>query len=351
MDETTFIDLTSDPENLPPASPGTIKLQFLIELALGALASAGASGETVLTTFSPCPGVWPIPPRLTYAGRTNITAMAESPSRSVASLLALYRHGRDLVARCGMGPYVTEQLVREFGARVRHPLIFTPSEPSGEAVNLFSLEFILATEGKGSKLVVEGANLVRKFPSKRAGLNQISLIGKDVEVMPWKWVTNKLTAGRGSVVYPTTDVFDRCQVWLENNADPEQCANAMIPLAWLKILQNKTLAYDFEQRLIGLEPAVPEAMPTSFPKLVYTQEALDLARDIWFDTSEDSHTAFREFYSYVVPTYLDDTQFRKIFKTGMVLKEDYTTDIDRKMDAGMLNFAGWFLKTKREKSK
>lgn len=351
MDETTFLDVASEPAQLPPLPSGALDLERLTELAVGALAVAGATPEDILTTYADTPMIWPLPPRLLAAGRTMLSAQAYITDRPVGPLLLLHRDCRALVRRLGVGPVVMAKLAEGLGTKVRHPFIFSESEPSDDSVNLFSLEFILATGGRKSDLILQDNSISKEFHGKRSEFSRINLMGKGEELPDWKWLQSKLYGNRGTALYSTLDIFDRCQLWVEQNLHKSETAGLMGALSWLKASQCKQAAYDFEQAVVKMEPVQIAPAKCEFARLIYTDEALQLARDLWLDQSIDTHSAFRDFYGYIVPTYIDDGQFRSMFKTGMVLREDFTDDIRKKVDAGMLNFVGWFLRVKRKLEK
>lgn len=350
MLEPLFIDVAAEPDKLFPLPPGTINASLLQELALGALSVAGATPEAILTLYEDSPLLWPLPPRLSYAGRTILNAQVATSDR-VSGLIELHRDCRKDVKIAGVGPLVLSNLASVLGPKVGHPLVFTQTEPSEEAANLFSIEFILATGAGYGNLEVQDLGIKRSFKNKREGLQELKLSVNTSKALTWEWLEQVLYSSRGSVLYTTYDIFDRCYSWLQANAHPSEMKPAELALSWLKVLRSKSVAYDFEQRVRGLEPVEALPTPTDYPNLLYTVEALDLAKDIWFDQSLDTHEAFRDFYDFLVPSYLDDLQFRRLFKTGMVLKGDFTDEIRKKVDAGILNFSAWFMRTMRKVNK
>ena len=348
MDETTFIDLNAEPGAMPQLPPGTLNVPMLFGLALGALEVAGATPEAVLTSYSDVPSLWPIPPRLAQIGSMQFSVKVPDTGYSSGYLIDLHQSLRRTVRRCGLDLRVREMLADALGPKARHPLVFTPTEASAEAADLFSLEFILATGNSRSRLTIQANSVVRKFQGKREVLSNLKLNSKLSPKLTADWVASRTYGPRGVIVYKHFDAFDRCLVWADQNVPKEEAQNIRLALSWLKLCQDKELAYDFEQALHTITPFVADN-PTDYGELLYSLESLDLARDLWLNQEDkDDHIAFRDFYGFLVPTYLDDDQFRKLFKTGMVLKEDFTDDIRKRIDAGMLNFSGWFLRMMRK---
>ena len=352
MDEMTFIDLQETPEALPKLPPGSLNVRLLFSLALGALEVAGATPEAIMTTFTDVPQLWPIPPRLANVGHIPVNVKIPDTGRSSAYLIDLHRELRTVVRRCGVGDRAMQEIADALGERTRHPLVFLPSEPSKEAADLFSIEFILAVGNGRSELKIQHNTMVRTFPGKRTYISQIKLNDKVSPGLQADWLQERVYGPRGIIVYGTFDIFDRCLVWADRVAPKEDTQYLRTALSWLKLVQDKELTYEFEQAIRRIEPFVAEPKDTEYAELLYTYDALDYARDLWMKQEDkDDHTAFRNFYDYLVPTYLDDNQFRKLFKTGMVLKEDFTDDIRRRLDAGMMNFAGWFIRMMRRYGK
>ena len=349
MNETTFIDLQETPEALPELPAGALNVRLLFSLALGALEVAGATPEAILTTYSDIPQLWDIPPRLANVGHIPVNVRIPDTGKSSAHLIDLHTELRALVRRCGVGDRVRQTLVETLGDKTRHPLVFLSSEPSREAADLFSVEFLIAVGNGRSNLKVQHNTMVRTFPGKRTVISQIKLNDRVSPGLQAEWVQERVFGPRGTIVYGTFDIFDRCLVWANQITPKEDTKNLRLALSWLKLVQDRELAYEFEQAVRRVEPFVAEPADLEYVELLYTHESLDYARDLWMNQEDkDDHTAFRDFYDYLVPTYLDDDQFRKLFKTGMVLKADFTDDIRRRIDAGMMNFAGWFLRMMRK---
>lgn len=343
MDEFTFIDVSQNPEQLPKLPPGSLNTSFLMDIAASALELAGATPEAVLTSWSDAPGIWPIPPRLMLAGQSPIALRLDSP-KLLSILIALHNRCREAVKKYGMGPLVRAELLDVLGAKSTHPLAFTSTEPSEEAANLFSLEFILAVGKLDSKLTVQQTSVTRIFAGKRDGLAELRLSRRNSKELTAEWIADKLYKPRGTVVYGTVDVFDRCLLWAERENLSRFGDTLRHALAWMKVAQDKSLAYDFEQRLLSIEPKQLYTAKVEYGESIFNGDTLNYARDLWVNSGKDDHSAFRDFYEYLVPTYLDDDQFRRLFQTGMVLKEDYNPTIGKRLDAGMLNFSTWFMR-------
>lgn len=347
MDETTFIDMQENPEELPPLPPGTTNVSLLQDVILGGLESAGATPESVMTTFSTVPVLWPIPPRLHPLGQRWLQARVGDVGHNSGLLIDLHRACRTAVRRAGAQERVFSMLAEALSPKVRHPLIFSTTEPSQESADLFSLEFIIAAGDMRSRLRVQGNSVARYWSGKRYALSSLKLNERVSPGLQASWVTEQAFGSRGVVVYGNFDIFDRCHVWADKNMTKAEAGTLKLALAWLKLHQDKRLAYDFEQAVMGITPFVAEPAEPDYVALMYTHENLNFARDLWLLSDKDDHEAFKDFYEFLVPSYIDDDKFRQLFKTGMVLKQDFTDDIRMRIDAGMMNFSGWFLKTMR----
>lgn len=348
LEESTFIDVSDTPELLPKPPDGAMSVPLLFKLALGALEVAGATPDAVLSTFSSTPALWPLPPRLAHVGHMRLGLQVPETSASVRVIMDLHDECRAIVSRLGVGPRVYSLLASRLSGKAANPLVFTPTQGSAEAADLFTLEFMLAVGNTRSKLVVQSDSVVKHFLGRRTGLSLMRLNKRKSPRLTAEWVDAILYKERGTAVYGTFDCFDRCLLWAEKNVAKAESGTLRLALAWLKLHQDKEIAYDFEQALLTIEPFVWESPDIEYAPLLYTHESLNLARDLWLESDKEDYEAFRDFYEFLVPTYLDDEQFRRMFKTGMVLEEDFTEDIRRRIDAGMMNFAAWFLKMMRK---
>lgn len=349
MDGNVFLDLQDTPHLLPPIPSGALNTDLLVRVVLGTLEAAGATVSDILGNFYPGPVLWPLPPRLMYVGQQGLGMRAGvKPNFQVRTLQEVHERYRKTVARTGFTVATRAMLADGFGSKVLHPLMFSDTEPSPEAADIFSLEYILAIESSGSKVQVNGPRVARKYAGKRATRSQVILDKALSPGLTPEFVEHALFSPRGTVVYPTMDIFDRCLEWAKVNMVREDTALLNVALSWLKAVQSKELAYNFEQALHTLEPFAPwiDAGPSA--KNIYTYESLNYARDLWVLSDKDDHEAFRDFYGYIVPTFLDDGHFRQLFRTGMVLAVDFNDDIRKRLDAGMPKFEGWFIKMMRQ---
>lgn len=344
MDELTFIDVAETPEKLPRPPAGVINPNLLVEIALQGLELFGATAGEVLSCYSEEPILWNLPPRLLPAGKTPIAMTLANTGRAARPLIALHQQCRSLVRHCGMGPRVRHELIRFFGLEAAHPMLFTETEPSEEASNLFSLELILAAASPNSTFFVLGSSVARRFPHKRDDLSSLKIGKSNSQLLTPEWVESRLYSPRGTVLYPTADAFDRCLLWLNRNSNDGYGNNLRAVLSWLKMMQDSELAYNFEQQVRTIQPRLVQVLKVPYGNSIFNIDALNYVRDLWQDTTKDSHEAFRDFYDYLVPTYIDDDRFRKFFKTGMVLKGDFNNEIIKRVDSGMLNFGAWFSK-------
>ena len=345
----TFIDLQDTPHLLPPIPSGALNTDLLVRVVLGTLEAAGATAEDVLSSYCKDALLWPLPPRLMYIGQHGFgMRLGVKSSFSVRTLQETHERWRKTVTRTGFTVATRALLAEGMGPKVTHPLMFTESEASTESANIFSMEFILAIDTPNSKVLVTGPRVARRYSGKRATRSQVILDKALCPSLTPEFVHDALFSPRGTAVYPTVDIFDRCMHWAKKNMLKEDRVLLTRSLSWLKACQSKELAYDFEQALHTLEPFAPWAESGAIAKSIYTYDSLNYARDLWVLSDKDDHEAFRDFYNYVVPTYLDDGHFRQLFRTGMVLAIDFNDDIRKRLDAGMPKFEGWFIKMMRQ---
>lgn len=341
MHDLGFIDLTCEPEKLPPVPVRAVALDRVLRWVYEMLESAGATPKDILTIYTDDPVIWPLPPRRLVLGRTECGFSYSLEGEPVQRYQQTHERFRKLVRKFGMTPYVRGELCKELGATYGHPLAFTPSEASEEAANLFSLEFILMLSG--GALFVQETSVFRFFKDKRTVYSRVELNKKLSAKVTAGWVQNVLSSPRGQVLYPTFDAIDRVLLWVESNMSKQESWRLRALLAWLKAAQRPKTAYDLEQKLRLLEPIEPPDEEVRRYS-IYTHDHLNYARDLWLDDSKDPHDAFREFYGFIVPSHMDDETFRKIFKTGMVLKKEFTPALIDKIDLGISRFENWFLR-------
>lgn len=344
MEETTFIDVESSEGTFPRAKTGAVDAAMLIDLVVGGLENAGATTEAVMSAMPQTPSFWPLPPRVVKVGNSWIHMKATNLPVTVTWAHDLNRDFRKAVRSYGMCPGVRANLAGALGTQAHHKLLFTDSTPSEEAANLFTAELISALAIPGSKLHVTPGSISRIFAGKRDGIAVLRLNKATSAALESEWLQSRLYKFRGSALYSEVDVIDRCLSWVNSQNLGDYADTLKINLAWLKASRLKEAAYDLEQRLWNLEPKALYTEKVEYGNSLFNLDTLNYIRDIWVNSALGEFEAFREFYGYLVPLYLDDDQFRRMFGTGMVLKRDYKAALGRKIDAGLLNFSAWFSK-------
>lgn len=336
-----FIDVSTEPHKLPPLPTGAVPTSKVVELVISSLEAAGATPRKIFTAYSEDPQIWNLPPRLMVVGRSECGFSFKLRGDPVQKYMDIHDRYRKKVKAHGMGPYIHGELVRELGERYGHPLAFTLTEPGEESANLYSLELILMLPGE---LKIWESNIFRFFKGKRDAFSKIRLNKSVSELMTAAWIQKMMTASRGTVLYPTYDIFDRCLQWVTDNLDKQASWKLRVGLSWLKAHQDYKLTYQFEQLVRHISPPdYAHLLQVEEDRSIFTFDTLNYVRDLWLEEGSDAHEAFRKFYGFLVPMYMDDDTFRRIFKTGMVLREDFNSDISMKIDMGLSGFESWFL--------
>ena len=349
MPDKPFIDVAERPDLLPPLPAGFVDAKKVSEAAQRVLQLAGATPRDVLSTFSGMTPTWHLPPRLFKIGRSVIGPNIRIKDRSIKTLLEVHSRYREIITLEGMNDAVRKELATYFVGGAEHPLAFSKSEPGKEAANLFSLELIAALNIPKSYISIHGDCILRHFPGKSAMYSKITLSKYAGHNISEGWIRESLGGYRGSAVYETYDIFDRCLGWVRGNIPKNNRAEAETTLSWLKAHQSKELAYDFEQKIFRLEPleTIPEEVFRPGEQ-IHTYEALNQAKDIWFADDMKPYKSFRAFRNFLVPKLLDDLEFARIFKVGLVDEVDFSEEIQNKIDSKLHTLELFFIRKMRE---
>lgn len=355
MSDKPFIDIVERPDLLPPLPEKLIDTDKVMGIARRALRRAGATPRGIFSTFSDMLPTWYLPPRLLKVERETLSPGIGIRDKTVKTLLDVHKQYRELILTEGMNDAVRRELAAYFTTGADHPLVFSSTKPGKEASNLFSLELISALNTPRSYTSIHGDCILRNFPGKSSAYSKIALSRYAGHGVSEEWIRDKLTEYRGVAVYGTYDIFDRCLDWARSNIPKNNRLGIEASLSWLKAYQNKAHAYDFEQMIFSLEPLeasqdeVP--YPESSPKQKeqkHTYEALNQAKEIWFAESVQPYTAFRNFYSFLVPRLLDHMEFARIFKVGLVGEVNFSEEIQSKIDTQLQNLELFFTRKMRE---
>ena len=341
-----LIDVAVNPELLPPLTPGFIDLELAKAVALQGLQACGASPENLLKTFSGLNPTWYLPPRYLKVGRKRLGPKVELRDKAIKTLLQVHNTYREIVASSGMCDVVRRELREYFLGGVTSPLIFTECGPGRESADLFSLELIIQLEVPKSYVTLNGESLVRHFPGKRAVYSKIYLSNYSSSRVTKDWLESTLASYRGTALFPTYDIFDRCLDW----ARAAGCGvHIEASLSWLKLHQSKELAYDFEQAIYKLEPAEPEEVVLHKPKeVIHTHEALNEAKDLWFSEDLEPYDAFRQFKQYLVPRLMDEEEFFRMFKKALVPRQEFSEQVQNEVDSKMYSLELFFIRRMKE---
>lgn len=322
----------------------------LITTAAQVLAAAGAKREDVLSLYTPAPMLWEIPSVYSsdLLGTPLNLSLPNSKSLGPGALYAAYQEGAKLVARKGFGDAALGRMVELFGSAVEHPLCFTHTEPSKEAVAVFGMEWasLLSPLAKESTFQADHAfvRLATEFFTPRMGLIGGACEGSTK--VTEEFVTEHLTSPRGFINFGTFDAIDRANLWVvQNYFSLEEPSKVLRALSLLKLTQDLRVAHRFEQALHKL-PQVAALSP-SLKMLAYNDESLNAIRDIWYDHTKDSKEKLNLLHLQLVPVYLDDGQFYDMFKHVPSKIVRFSFKMEQDISRGLDKFVTLFLQTRR----
>ena len=310
----------------------------------------GARPAEVLSSYSQAPIVWEIPSL--YSDRLVTSSLTISVNTSKvsgsAAIHACYNDVAKLVAKDGMGPAALDRLQETFGKGVRHPLLFTETARSDGARALFGMEWACMLHSQAEQATFQANHAFVRL-STNFFTPPMGVVGGRFEngfKVPEGFMEECLYTPRGFINFHTFDAFDRANVWVMQNfallTEPEKLLRG---LCLLKLAQSPKLAYDFEQSLRNLTEA-PYIEPT-LKSLMYTEDQLNCIRDIWVDQDKPVSERLYMLHLQLVPGYLDDGQFKRLFKYMPGTEGRATYKVEMDIAAGLEKFILLFLQTQR----
>lgn len=311
-------DLRKTPGNLPPLRLGISQVRQLTAYVVQSILHAGGSSEAILAAFSPDRPVWEIPSA--YAenapkGCRGVSCGSASLTNE-AIVLDAYKKMLRQVANKGMVDEVREELVKTVGFLALHPYVFTPTSKHPGAVGLAAAEFALLVASHSCQTNFHKGHAFVKLKhtsfSSRMGVIDGQVVGRK-DTVDAEYLESKIYGERGLIVYGTFDVYDRLRLWSDDNwfalPEPDYFRRA---ITFLKMMQDPLQAYEFEQRLFFLEDTL--VSDVSMKSAIYTDDALDELRSIWFTGTSSDEARFKALYLALVPRFIDAVQFLKMFK-------------------------------------
>ena len=337
-------DLRKMPEILPPLRLGVVQVRLLHNYVVQSILKAGSSSESILSAFSPDRPVWEIPSAFAESAPKGCQGVAcgAASVNDETQTLKVYADLLKKVVNNGMTPEVRRWLVKHVGVLALHPYVFTTTKKGSKAAGLAAAEFALLVASHSWQTNFHKSYAFVKLKSQsfgsRMGVIDGQVIGNKAKLDP-DYLETKLYGERGLVVYGTFDVYDRLRIWTDDNwfalPEPEHFRRA---LAFLKMMQSPELAYEFEQRLFFLEDTL--VSDVSMKTAIYTDEALDELRNIWFTGTDSDEARFKTLYLALVPRFIDAEQFLKMFKLdpSATLNTKEITTINSGMEAFIDHF-------------
>jgi hypothetical protein len=322
----------------------------IIQSITETMVALGAKPAEILSIYSDATVIWSLPTLYSDSlGAVQLTASYPSSStRPDSKLYRCYKSVAGIVQRAGMCEEAFERLECTFGPRIRHPLYFTRTLNRPEAPAIFGQEWAcLLAAGSWQSAFQENHAFIRPsatFLTPPMGVLRGSCEGS--ASVSAEFLEGQRTADRGFIEFQTFDAIDRAHLWVMQNYSFLQEPDKMLRgLCLLKLEQKPLAAYQFEQTLRRLSPFTVEA-PTA-KSLIYTPDHLDEIREIWYDTQSLEKDKFSSLHRKIVPLYLDDLHFKKLFGLLPNSEGRFTYKSERKVDAGLEKFIALFLQTQR----
>ncbi len=314
------------------------------------ITATGASPADLLSIYTPETIVWELPPL--RGGKLVEVSLNVQPSEGEVSNLGfvydLYIDLIETVRKHGFGPQAEEKLSAAFGPRALHPLIFTRTEASPRALPLFGIEWACYLENRSNEAIIQSNHACVKLAPDMyiPFMGVVNGICSNSEVVDEAFINECLEAQRGFIVFDTFDALDRAYLWaIKNTAKLEELQKVLRGLCLLKLGQSHLTAYRFEQALRNLRP--PAKVEPTMKSLLYSDAALDTIRDIWY-TGDDSYVVkLDRLHQTLVPSYLDDIQFKTLFKHMPASTKRVSRKAEATINRGLEKFVALFLQTRR----
>ena len=314
------------------------------------LVASGADSAALLSTYTPETVVWELPPLRgeDLMGVGLSLQPAPRDMRDTRDILACYKEMIKAVTIDGFGPKAEEVLESKFGTRTLHPMVFTRSAECPGALPLFGIEWACFLQPYAEKVVIQSNHVCVKMDNDLYVPMMGLVDGKccSDQVVTEDFINECLDRERGFVIFDTFDALDRAHLWVSRNqemlAEPKKLLRG---LCLLKLSQNPRVAYSFEQALRNLRPRA-KIEPT-LKSLIYSDAALDMIRDIWYDESRQGKEKFDMLHQQLVPSYLDDGQFKTLFKHMPASVKRVSLKVEKDINQGLEKFVALFLQTRR----
>lgn len=310
----------------------------------------GARPSEVLSIYTDSPVMWEIPSL--YSDRLISSALTVSASeRREKGEGAIYNAFKEAVVAVdaeGFRDRAAEIVSSVLGKGALHPLLFTRSGRGPGATALFGLEWACLLYHNADQAVFQDNQAFVRLSADylTPPMGVIGGVCGKSEPVTAEFLEEHKTRSRGYINLHTFDALDRANIWvMQNFAYLEEPEKILRGLCLLKLSQNPRVAYEFEQALHNL--VQPVMVEPSLRSLIYTDESLDMIRSIWYDHDTPNKEKFDLLHTQLVPMYLDDMQFKQLFKYMPADVKRFSYKMERDVNAGLEKFVALFLQTRR----
>ena len=343
------INLKETPYRLPALPLGAVQRRWLKKFILGELSKAGATGEILMSYYSKDTVIWEIPPLYTPEMKRSglVIKPPASLKRQMSKVNKVYLDCAFRVQQYGLTDEALAPLAALCGPLVLHPMVFSREKNIDRANLIFDIEFVVFISHVAERVMIErntcACKMFRHYTSPYIGIVEGIYEGREIDVNEYY---DLLYFSRGTVVFPTADLYDRLYSWVGNNYGAFFNADFVLKaISLLKFTQERSDYYDFEQQIVTLQPF--QGAVLTMKSELYFDDAFEAIREVWLQVERPMIDRAKELFRMLVPAYMDAMQFKKMFgcdPTAATQSKYFET----KFIAGMDEFTTMFLDTQRE---
>lgn len=312
------------------------------------------ASREILSSYSPSPTEWEIPPL--YSGRLSGAPLQlapkevklprnQTPGETYKVLLDTYKSSN-------WTGQLANMLHARFGDLAWSKSVFTRVDST---IERFAVETVVAMSSAYSinTLQDDSSFAIQVFNGE--GLEHIGIIddritGTDI-VLERGLMLSWLLSPRGVVITDNYGVYDRMLLWTEKNYGTLEDADKLrVALAILKLsgdLSGKADAeeVDFEKQIRNLKEVAPPEEPFAAP-LDY--EKFVEIRALWVGAAQQNQEeAFLNLFEALVPGVYDSEKFKALFGCLPELDSTLTTKQLTRIDKGILKFTEDYTRMER----
>lgn len=336
-------DFSSNPEGLAPFHISTSYVDSIIDGIVSILQSYDADVDEIMKKYSKMEIPWDLPPKWDFHSECQFVPTYIFPGGPTApsKVINLFEECSDIVQEYGYCGAV-EELIREaYGVHGVHPLRFTTSTGSDEALELFQCEFALACAHYPGKLIVAGGNFFMRLKLRGKESIPIGRRNQDYDGMLYPETMETLRMPMGIVVPSHFTTYDRIMLWARECISETDIADLTRYINFLRLTRNPLYIEKLEIRLHNLYRETTRKT-TSVAQVMFTNVILDTIREGWI-SSIKKYADFKKLFHNIVPDYLDHAEFSRMFGSTP-LQEGHYKDQNQvaKIEEGIDKFALWF---------